>query len=148
MAIAVLRHQLGVLRRQVTRPRYSPTDRAVLATLVGLLARERWAAFLVTPTTLMCWHRVLVARHWTYSRRGDSAHNALDSDVVALVLRIARENPRWGYVRIVGELKKLGVTVSVTSVHNLLRLHRLHPAPRQSGPYLIRSRLVDVGPPT
>jgi transposase len=132
--IAVLRHQLAVLRRQVSRPRYSPTDRAALATLARLLPRERWAAFLVTPATLMRWHRELLARHWTYPHRKEGAPNALDSDVVALILRLGRENPRWGYLRIVGECAKLGVTVSATSVRNVLRRHRLRPAPRRSGP--------------
>ena len=111
--VAVLRHQLAVLRRQLARPQYSPTDRAVLATLARLLSRERWAAFLVTPATLLRWHRELVARSWTYPRRGQAAPNALDDDVVALVLRLARENPRWGYLRIVGECAKLGVAISV-----------------------------------
>jgi len=106
--IAVLRHQLAVLRRQVARPRYSPTDRAVLATLARLLSRDRWGIFLVTPATLMRWHRDLVARSWTYPRRGRSTPNALDEELVALVLRLARENPRWGYLRIVGECRKLG----------------------------------------
>ena len=64
--IAVLRHQLMVLRRQVGRPRYTPGDRLVLATLAKLLPRERWAVFLVTPATLLRWHRELVARRWTY----------------------------------------------------------------------------------
>jgi transposase InsO family protein len=132
--IAVLRHQLAVLRRQVARPRYSPTDRAVLATLAGLLPRERWAAFLVTPATLLRWHRELVARSWTYARRGRVAANALGDEVVALVLRLARENPRWGYLRIVGECRKLSVAISATSVRNLLGRHRLRPAPRTSGP--------------
>lgn len=89
--IAVLRHQLTVLRRQVARPRYSPTDRAVLATLARLLPRERWVAFLVTPATLMRWHREPVARSWTYPRRNQMVPNALDDDVVALILRLARE---------------------------------------------------------
>jgi putative transposase len=100
--IAVLRHQLAVLRRQVKRPRFSPIDRAVLATLARLLPRERWATFLVTPATLMRWHRELVRRHWRFSRPDKFAPNTLDADVVALVLRLARENPRWGYLRIVG----------------------------------------------
>jgi putative transposase len=132
--IAVLRHQLAVLKRQVARPRFSPTDRAVLATLARFLSRERWATFLVTPATLMRWHRELVRRHWTFPRPNKVAPNALDAEVVALVLRLARENPRWGYLRIVGELRKLGVTVSTTSVRNVLRRHRLKPAPRRSGP--------------
>src|ERR1019366_1882376 len=131
--IAVLRHQLAVLRRQVARPRYSPADRAVLATLARLLSRDRWGVFLVTPATLMRWHRDLVARSWTYPRRR-SAYNAVDDEVVELVLHLARENPRWGYLRIVGECRKLGVAVSATSVRNLLRRHRLCPAPRTSGP--------------
>jgi xylose isomerase len=91
--IAVLRHQLAVLRRQVARPRYTPADRAVLATLARLLTRGRWAAFLVTPATLLRWHRELVARSWTYPRRGHAAPNALEDDVVALVLRLARRTP-------------------------------------------------------
>jgi transposase len=132
--IAVLRHQLAVLRRQVARPRYSPADRAVLATLARLLNRERWSVFLVTPATLLRWHRDLVARSWTFPRRNRAAPNALDEEVVALVLGLARENRRWGYLRIVGECRKLGVTVSATSVRNVLRRHRLKPAPRRSGP--------------
>jgi hypothetical protein len=92
---AVVRHQLAVLRRQVARPRYSPADRALLATLARLLSRQRWAAFLVTPATLLRWHRELVARSWTYPH-GRPAPNSLDGEVVALVPRLAREDPRWG----------------------------------------------------
>jgi hypothetical protein len=132
--IAVLRHQLAVLRRQGARPRYSPTDRAVLATLARLLSRDRWGIFVITPAALLRWHRDLAARSWTYTRYGHVAPNALDEDAVAVVLRLARENPRWGYLRIVGECKKLGVTVSATSVRNVLRRHCLRPAPRTSGP--------------
>jgi transposase InsO family protein len=132
--IAVLRHQLAVLRRQVAWPRYSPADRALLATLARMLSRERWAAFLVTPATLLRWHRELVTRSWTYPRHGQAAPNALDDEVVALVVRLAQENARWGYLRIVGECRKLGVAVSATSVRNVLRRHRLRPAPRTSGP--------------
>jgi transposase len=125
--------EIVVLRRQVARPRYTQADRAVLATLARLLSRARWAAFLVTPTTLLRWHRELVARSWTYPRRRQPAPNTLNDEVVALVLRLAQENPHWGYLRIVGECRKLGVAVSATSVRNLLRRHRLRPAPRTSG---------------
>src|SRR2546427_10440074 len=97
--IAVLRHQLAVLHRQVARPRYAPTDRLVLATLARLLPRERWSAFLVTPATLMRWHRELVRRRWTYARE-PRVQRGLDPALVELILRLARENPRWGYLRI------------------------------------------------
>jgi transposase len=128
--LAVLHHQLAVLRRQVARPRYTPADRMVLAWLAKLLPRERWAVFLVTPGTLLRWHRELVARRWTYPHTTTSPR-ALDAEVVALVLRLARENPRWGYVRIVGEARKLGIGVSATSVRRILRRHQLGPAPRR-----------------
>ena len=107
--IAVLRHQLSVLRRQVPRPRYSPADRALLATLARLLPRQRWSAFLVTPGTVLRWHRDLVARRWTYPHTGKA--RGLDPETVNLVVRLAKENPRWGYLRIKGELAKLGVVV-------------------------------------
>jgi putative transposase len=131
--IAVLRHQLMVLRRQVTRPRYTLQDRLVLAMLARLLPRERWVALLVTPATLLRWHRELVARRWTYPATG-AGSRGLDPETVELVAQMARENPRWGYIRIVGECRKLGIGVSATSVRRILRRHRLGPAPRRSGP--------------
>jgi putative transposase len=131
--IAVLRHQLAVLHRQVPRPRYTPVDRMLLAWLAKLLPRPRWAAFLVTPSTLLRWHREMVARRWTYpTTRNDRPR--LDPDIVDVVLRLARENPRWGYVRIVGECRTLGIQISASSVRRILRRHRLGPAPRRSGP--------------
>src|SRR5262245_3455488 len=75
--IAVLRHQLMVLRRQVARPRYAPTDRLILAKLARLLPRERWSAFLVAPSTLLRWHRELVRRRWTYPSRRDNSRRGL-----------------------------------------------------------------------
>jgi putative transposase len=92
--IAVLRHQLMVLRRQVARPRYTPQDRMVLAMLGRLLPGERWAAFLVTLSTLLRWHRELVARRWTYPASGHG--RGLDLEIVDVVVRMAREDPRWG----------------------------------------------------
>src|SRR5881394_1472944 len=131
--IVVLRHQLAVLRRQVPRPRCTPADRMVLAGLARLLPRERWAVFLVTPATLLRWHRELIVRRWTYPKKG-SDRRGLDEQVVALVVRLARENPRWGYLRIVGECRRLGARVSATSVRRILRRHGLGPAPRRGGP--------------
>ena len=131
--ILVLRHQLAVLRRQVTRPHFSWYDRAIIATLARLVPRERWAAFLITPETILRWHRALVRRRWTYAHRGPG-RPPLPHETVELIVRLARENPRWKYLRIVGELRKLGIAVSKGSVANVLRRHHLHPAPRRSGP--------------
>jgi putative transposase len=93
--IAVLQHQLMVLHRQIARPRYTPHDRLVLAMLGRMLPRDRWRIFLVTPSTLLRWHRELVGRRWTYPATG-RGQCGLDPNVVDLVLRMARENPRWG----------------------------------------------------
>ena len=131
--ILVLRHQLAVLRRQVPRPRFSWSDRALVALLAGLAPRERWRSFLVTPQTVLGWHRRLVQRHWTYPRRGPGRPPLAD-ETVELIRRLARENPRWGYLRIVGELKKLGARVSKGGVAAVLRQHGIPPSPRRQGP--------------
>jgi transposase InsO family protein len=101
--------------------------------LAGLVPRERWQAFLVTPLTILGWHRALVKKRWTYPHRRPG-RPALPDETVELICRLARETPRWGYLRIVGELAKLGVTVSKTSVATILCRHRLPPAPRRAGP--------------
>jgi putative transposase len=93
--IAVLRHQLLVLRRQVARPRYTPADRMILATLTKLLPRDRWPIFLVTPATLLRWHRELIRRRWTYPANGRS-RRALDPEIVDLVVRLAQDNRAGG----------------------------------------------------
>jgi putative transposase len=129
--IVVLRHQLDVLRRQVKRPEFRPADRAVLAALSGALPRGRWSSFLVTPDTILQWHRRLVTRNWTQTQ-AHSGRPPLSDDVVALILQLARENPRWGYRRIQGELKKLGVSVSATTIRTVLLRNRLRPAPRRA----------------
>ncbi|MDA8038244.1 MAG: integrase core domain-containing protein [Actinomycetota bacterium] len=130
--ILVLRHQLAVLRRQGTRPRFSWSDRALIATLARLVPRERWAAFLVTPETILRWHRALVRRRWTYPHRG-AGRPPLPQETVELIVRLAKENSAWGYLRIVGECKKLGIAVSKGSVANVLRAHGLRPAARRPG---------------
>jgi transposase InsO family protein len=131
LEILVLRHQLTVLRRQIPRPRLEPADHAVLAAVSRALPRARWSCFLVTPQTLLRWHRRLVAGAWTYPHRG-GGRPPLDEHVQQLIVRLATENPRWGYQRIKGELLHLGVQVSATAIRETLRRHGLDPAPRRT----------------
>jgi len=134
LEILVLRHQLRVLQRTAGRPQLRTVDRVLLAAASRAIPRDRWVAFLVTPSTLLRWHRELVKRKWTYRRTGRPGRPPIDPGVRALILRLARENPRWGCVRIEGELRKLGIRVSATTVRSLLRVARLGPAPRRGGP--------------
>jgi putative transposase len=131
LEILVLRHQLAVLRRQVPRPRFEPADRALLAALSRVLPRARWSCFLVRPETLRGWHRRLVAGAWTYPHRG-RGRPPLDEHLQQLIVRLAAENPRWGYQRIKGELLRLGIQVSATAIRETLRRHGLDPAPRRT----------------
>jgi putative transposase len=101
LEILVLRHQLAVLRRQVPRPKFEPTDRALLAALSRALPQARWSGFLVRPETLLRWHRRLVAGAWTYPRHR-RGRPPLDEHLQQLIVRLAQENPRWGYQRIQG----------------------------------------------
>jgi transposase InsO family protein len=135
LEILVLRQQLQVLRRKAGRPRFTALDRVLLATASRALPRQRWPSlFLVTPQTLLRWHRTLVQRKWTCRSKRKPGRPPVDSEVVALVLRLARENPRWGCVRICGELRKLGIRVGATTIRTVLRRHGLGPAPRRCGP--------------
>jgi putative transposase len=131
LELLVLRHQLAVLRHQIPRPRLESTDRALLAAVSRVLPRARWSCFLVKPDTLLRWHRRLVAGAWTYPHR-PTGRPPLDRDVQQLIVRLANENPRWGYQRIKGELLRLGVRVSATAIRATLRRHRLDPAPRRT----------------
>jgi len=126
----VLRHELSVLRRQAGRPRLRPSDRLLLAAASRLLPRSRWDSFLVTPATLLRWHRRLVARRWTYA--GRVGRPPVGGEIRELVLRLARENPRWGYQRIVGEINGLGLKVSPTTVRKILREAGIGPAGERS----------------
>jgi Transposase./Integrase core domain. len=131
--LLVLRHQLVVLGRQASRPVLQPADRALLAALVRLLPHHRRRGLVVTPQTLLRWHHELVRRKWTHPH-GKPGRPKTDRGVRELVLRLARENPCWGYPRIAGELLKLGVSVSPSTVRRLLISAGLQPAPRRSGP--------------
>jgi putative transposase len=128
--ILVLRHQLAVLRRQVDRPALEPADRVLLAALSRLLPRVRWNAFVVTPATLLRWHRELVARKWTYPRK-TPGRPPIRAEIRNLVLRLAAENPSWGHRRIHGELLGLGYRVGTTTVWRILHQAGVNPAPRR-----------------
>ena len=133
LEIVVLRHQLSVLQRQNKRPRFRRSDRAFLAAAARRLPRTRWGRFLVTPKTLLRWHRELVRFKWARYSNRRSGRPPLPTELQELILRLARENTRWGYKRIQGELQKLGIKVSATAIRKLLGRPGLGPAPRRGG---------------
>jgi putative transposase len=131
LELLVPRHELSILRRRARRPQLTESDRLCLAALSRVMPRRSWQAFPVTPDTLLRWHRWIVARRWTYPHRRPG-RPPVDEEVRQLILRLARENGHWGYVRIVGELRKLGVTVSATLVRNVLARAGIPPAPERA----------------
>src|SRR5665213_2538375 len=130
--IVMLRHEVTVLRRQVVRPALRSSDRALLAGLGRLLDRQRRGRFFVQPETLLRWHRDLVRRRWTPRHRPGRA--SIPGGTVAIIIRLARENPIWGYRRIQVELATMGVVIAPSSVWAILRRHGIDPSPMRSGP--------------
>src|SRR5664279_3992621 len=131
--VVILRHEVAVLRRQVQRPALQSADRAILAGLARLLPRRRLERFFVRPATLLRWHRDLVSKRWTYPHRRPG-RPSVPAGTTALVLRLAKENPTWGYRRIHGELATMGITIAASSVWAILKRHHIEPSPRRSGP--------------
>jgi len=136
--ILILRHQVGVLqRRRPQRPKLDWADRALLATLLGLIpkARRQGLRLLVTPDTIVRWHRDIVSRRWAArSMRGRTGRPTTRRNIQALVRRLARENPNWGYRRIHGELAGLGIKVAASTVWEILKASGINPGRRQTGP--------------
>ena len=131
LEIIVLRHQLGVLRRQVDRPKLTDTDRSLLGAIAAALPRPSRAGWLVTPDTLLRWHRRRIVRHWTQPQRrpGRPSTSAVLRE---LALRLAAENPTWGYRRVHGELVGLGHHIAAATVWQILKRHRIDPSPQRA----------------
>ncbi len=134
----ILRRQLAILqRRQPRRPNLDWADRALLATLLAVIpkARRKALRLLVAPDAILRWHRDIVRRRWAAkSMRGRTGRPATRRNIKALVLRLARENPGWGYRRIHGELAGLGVKIAASTVWEILNKAGIHPAPRRTAP--------------
>src|SRR3954447_9680694 len=131
--ILVLRHQLAVLQRRTPRPRMAWTDRALIAAFTRLLPKPRRLGLLVTPATVLRWHRQLITRRWT-TQPTRPGRPAIPIGVRALVARLATENPTWGYRRIHGELAGLGYRIGASTVWTILQAAGIDPSPRRAEP--------------
>jgi transposase len=134
--ILALRHQILVLQRQLERPRFTPTDRAILAVLSRGFDRRRLEAvmLIVKPATVIGWHRRLVARHWTQPPQARTGRPPTPAELRRLVLRLCTENQTWGYRRIHGEMRRLGHRIAAATVWQILRNAGCQPAPERTGP--------------
>ena len=131
LEIIVLRHQLAVLRRQIDRPAINDDDRTLLGAIAAVLPRPRRTGWIVTPDTLLRWHRRRIARHWTHATRGPGRPRTA-TEIRRLVQRLAAENPTWGYRRIHGELAGLDHRIASSTVWKILKSSGIDPAPNRS----------------
>lgn len=134
--ILALRHQVHVLQRQIDRPRFTPTDRTILAVLSRAFDRQRLGCvmLIVKPGTVIGWHRRLVARHWTQPPQPKTGRPPSPTELRRLVSRLDAENPSWGYRRIHGEIRRLGHQVAASTVWKILRDTGREPTPDRTGP--------------
>ena len=131
LELIVLRHQLGVLRRQIDRPEINDDDRTILGAIGAALPRPRRTGWIVTPDTLLRWHRRRITRHWTQPSRGPGRPSTA-AEIRQLVVHLAGENPTWGYRRIHGELAGLGHHIASSTVWSILKASCIDPAPQRS----------------
>ncbi|HEX2681424.1 MAG TPA: integrase core domain-containing protein [Candidatus Dormibacteraeota bacterium] len=132
--VLVLRRQVQVLERQVKRVNWKPGDRMLMAALRNRLPQSAWAGLLVRPATVLGWHRALVRRKWAaYRDRSRRGRPPISAESRKLILKMAKENPSWGYPRIRGELLKLGYKVAATTIRSVLIAAGVPPSPRRAG---------------
>ncbi len=134
--ILALRHQVLVLQRQINRPRFTDTDRTILAVLSSAFSRTRLndVLLIVQPKTVIGWHRRLVARHWTHPPTTPRGRPPTPAEIRRLAIRLAQENPLWGYRRVHGELGRLGHRIAASTVWTILRAAGIDPTPGRTGP--------------